>query len=252
MELDGRNSTRADHMTDWSLAQLLAGLHDDIEQRLSIARKSFQHPGTKGDASEHVWVELFEKYLPKRYQAVTGHAVDSKGQFSEQIDVIVFDRQYSPFIFNFEEQVIVPAESVYAVFEAKQVINAERVKYAQDKVQSVRKLARTSLPIPHAGGTYPAKPPPYIFSGLLTLESEWNPPMGQPLLDALVSDAERRLDLGCVASHGVFGFDDKGEYSVRLKGKPATSLLLELIARLQTSGTVPMIDVRAYAKWLAE
>jgi hypothetical protein len=238
-------------MSNWSLSQLLAGLHDDIEQRLSIARKSFSHSGTKGNASEHVWVELFQNYLPQRYQTTTGHVVDSQGRFSDQIDVIIFDRQYSPFIFKFGGQVIVPAESVYAVFEAKQAINATEVSYAQEKVRSVRRLVRTSLPIPHAGGTYAPKPLPYIVTGLLTLESDWKPPMGQSLLDSLVSEPERRLDLGCVAAHGVFGLDEAGCYSLRLKGKPATALLLELIARLQNSGTVPMIDVRAYAKWLA-
>ncbi len=238
-------------MNNWSLSQLLAGLHDDIEQRLAIARKSFGHPGTKGDASEQVWLELFENYLPKRYQSAKAHVVDSEGNFSEQIDVVIFDRQYSPFIFKFQGQVVVPAESVYAVFEAKQVINATLVKYAQDKVQSVRKLMRTSLPIPHAGGVFPPKPLPYILGGLLTFESEWNPAMGQPLLDALKQDDERRLDLGCVAAHGIFGCDEKGCNAVKTQGKPATAFLLELIARLQMSGTVPMIDVRAYAKWLA-
>lgn len=237
-------------MSDWSLTRLLSGLHDDIERRLSTARESFAHPGTKGTACEHVWLELLQTYLPKRYQADTGHVVDSQGKFSDQIDVMMFDRQYSPFIFKFEGQVIVPAESIYAVFEAKQDINAEQVKYAQDKVQSVRRLLRTSLPIPHAGGTYPAKPLPYILAGLLTLESAWSPPMGKPLLNSLVSEPERRLDIGCVAAHGIFGLDETGSYSVRHKGKPATAFLLELIARLQDSGTVPMIDVRAYAKWL--
>jgi len=32
--------------------------------------------------------------------------------------------------------------------------------------------------------------------------------------------------------------------------RPATAFLLELIARLQEQATVPMIDVRAYARWL--
>lgn len=238
-------------MNEWSLAQLLAGLHDDIENRLATARKAFAHPGTKGDASEHVWLEMLQNYLPRRYQAATAFVVDSKGQFSDQIDVVIFDRQYSPFIFKFEGKMIVPAESVYAVFEAKQVINAEQVKYAQEKAQSVRRLTRTSLPIPHAGGTFPPKPLPYILAGLLTFESGWNPPMDQPLLTSLISEPEGRLDLGCVAMHGVFGFDEAGDYSLRLKGKPATAFLLELIAQLQTSGTVPMIDIRAYARWLA-
>jgi hypothetical protein len=239
-------------MNNWSLSQLLAGLHDDIEQRLAIARKSFGHPGTKGDASELVWLELFENYLPKRYRSAKAHVVDSEGNFSKQIDVVIFDRQYSPFIFKFQGQLVVPAESVYAAFEAKQVINAPLVRYAQDKVQSVRRLLRTSLPIPHAGGVFPPKPLPYILGGLLTFESEWSPAMGEPLLEALKGEEGRHLDLGCVAAHGIFECDDKPCHILKQQGKPATAFLLELIARLQVSGTVPMIDVRAYAKWLAK
>ena len=187
--------------------------------------------------SEHVWLELFEKYLPKRYQAATAHVVDSEGRFSDQIDAVIFDRQYSPFVFNFEGQVLVPAERVYAVFEAKQTINAAQVGYAQDKVECVRKLTRTILPIPHAGGTFPPKPLSHIIGGLVTFESERDPPMGKPPPDALESDSARVLDLGCVAAHGVFGFDETGSYSIMPKGKPGTAFLLELIARLQTSGT---------------
>src|SRR5229473_1908283 len=120
-------------MSEWSLSQLLASLHDDIQQRLATARKAFNHPSTKGDASEGVWIDLLEKYLPKRYQAATAHVVDSLGNFSQQIDVVVFDRQYSPFIFKYEGQTIIPAESVYAVFEAKQTADAGLVAYAQEK-----------------------------------------------------------------------------------------------------------------------
>jgi hypothetical protein len=138
----------------WSLPKLLAGLHEDMEARLSVARKAFAHAPTKGDASEKVWLDLFRTYLPERYSAETAHVVDNDGNFSDQIDVVIFDRQYTPFIFNFEGQVIIPAESVYAVFEAKQTINAALVSYARAKAASIRRLKRTSLPIPHAGGTY--------------------------------------------------------------------------------------------------
>ncbi|MGN6210521.1 DUF6602 domain-containing protein [Asticcacaulis sp.] len=239
-------------MSDWSLRELLSGLHDDIQTKLSISRRSFSHPGTKGDASEAAWLEMLQTYLPQRYQAMSAHVVDSHGAFSEQIDVVIFDRQYSPFIFKFQEQSIVPAESVYAVFEAKQVINAAQVAYAQKKVASVRRLQRTSLPIPHAGGTYPAKPLQHILGGLLTLESDWkNNLLGEPLKSALVTaSADDRLDMGCVAAHGVFSCDDKGCAVISSMEKPATAFLFDLIARLQESATVPMIDIRAYARWL--
>lgn len=241
-------------MTGWSLPVLLAGLHDDIQQRLERSRKSFGHTGTKGDASENVWLELLQTYLPQRYQAAKAHVVDSKGTFSDQIDVVVFDRQYSPFIFQCEGQKIIPAESVYGVFEAKQSINADQIKYAHEKVRSVRRLHRTSLPIPHAGGTYPAKPLIPILGGILTFESDWKPAFGQPMNDALKADiSEGRLDLGCVAAHGYFSMDTKdGAYKTFSGGKPATAFLFKLISQLQFAGTVPMIDIQAYAQWLAK
>jgi len=238
-------------MTNWSLEKILSSVHNDIERRLAAVRETFAHPTTKGDASEQVWLELFQRYLPRRYQAERAHVVDSNGVFSDQIDVVIFDRQYSPFIFDFESQKIVAAESVYAVFEAKQTATAVYVAAAQDKVQSVRRLHRTSLPIPHAGGTYPPKPVPPILGGLLTFESDWNPPLGESLRAALDGGyGERRLDIGCIAAHGVFSCDTSGCSTAIAKPKAAIAFLLELIARLQESATVPMIDVRAYAKWL--
>jgi hypothetical protein len=239
-------------MRDWSLPTILAGLHKEIQNKLQIARESFGHPVSAGDASEEVWLELLTKYLPKRYMASKAFVVDSKGIFSQQIDVLVFDRQYTPFIFEFNGEKIVPAEGVYAVFEAKQSINAKQVDYAQEKVASVRKLHRTSLPIPYAGGTYPPKVPAHIIGGLLTFESDWKPPLGDPMVQALMTDdAERSLDLGCVAAHGTFGCGEARCYTITSEGKPATAFLFELIARLQATATVPMIDVRAYASWLA-
>ena len=89
-------------MTEWSLSKLLAGLHDDIQKRLETVRATYGHPGSKGDASEEVWIALLKTYLPSRYQAEKAHVVDSKGTFSHQIDVVIFDRQFSPFVLDME------------------------------------------------------------------------------------------------------------------------------------------------------
>lgn len=234
----------------WSLKEVLEGLNDDIHKRLEIVRKTIDHPGSKGDASEGVWLELLNKYLPERYRAEKAFVVDSNGDFSDQIDVVVFDRQYSPFIFNYQDSIIIPAESVYAVFEAKQTVNAQMISYTQAKVQSVRKLHRTSLPIPYAGGTYPAKAPIKIIGGVLSFESEWKPGMGDSLIKALEAD-NGCLDIGCVAAHGYFLYDEASQSNQIVEGgKPATAFLFQLISQLQFSGTVPMIDVLAYFQWL--
>jgi hypothetical protein len=164
---------------------------------------------------------------------------------SQQIDIVIYDRQYTPLIFKQDGTLVIPAEGVYAVFEAKQSIDADQVQYAAKKVASVRELHRTSLPIPSAGGPQPAKTPGHILGGLLTFESEWSPSMGGPLLKALTAaEATAPLDLGCVAAHDIFMRQDDG-FAIEADKRAATAFLLELIARLQTAPTVPMIDVRA-------
>jgi hypothetical protein len=239
-------------MSGWSLERVLAGLHHDVQTKLDRARSTFAHPGTKGDASEGIWIDLLNEYLPARYRAAKCHVADSLDQFSDQIDVAIYDRQYSPLIAAFQGQNVIPAEAVYAVFEAKQSANAAHVGYAKAKAESVRCLRRTSLPIPTASGVIPAREPPPIIAGLLTFESDWSPPLGESLIAALAeSDPNRALDIGCIAAHGTFWTGADG-YEVRAGGKAATAFLLELIARLQASATVPMLDVRAYAHWLGE
>lgn len=239
-------------MSEWSLEVLLSSLHEDIQQRLSAVRKTMGHPGAKGDSSERVWLDLFKRYLPKRYQAEKAFVVDSEGVFSDQIDVVIFDQQYSPFIFKYESEIVIPAESVYAVFEAKQSLDAKQINYAKDKIKSVRKLKKTSLPIPHAGGIFEAKPPIPILGGILTLESDWKPKFGPPLKRLLAdSNQENQIDFGCVSIHGFFHYDtNKKIYNYYEGNKPATGFLFKLISEMQFSGTVPMIDIQAYARWL--
>ena len=237
-------------MTKWNLTTIFGDLHDDVQKDLQRARK-LGHTTEKGDASEDVWLALLQKHLPARYQAAKAHIVDSEGTFSEQIDVVVFDRQYSPFILKFKGSTVVPAESVYAVFEAKQSLNLAMVEYAQKKVASVRRLSRTSLAIPHAGGEYPPKPLIHILGGVLSLESDWSPAFGDAFSNSLKTDADGILDMGCVAAQGFFDREVKtGKYRIDASGKAATGFLLRLISKLQTVGTVPMIDVEAYANWL--
>ncbi|MGL5839812.1 MAG: DUF6602 domain-containing protein [Sphingorhabdus sp.] len=237
-------------MTNWSLPTLLESLHRDVNTKLDVARASLNHPGTKGTASESVWLELLRTYLPKRYAAASAHIVDSKGRFSDQIDIVIFDRQYTPPIFEFAGYPVIPAESVYAVFEAKQSINGGQIAYAAEKVTSVRRLFRTNLPIRNDDGTLRDRKLTHILGGILAFESDWKPPLGQPLISALNGlNEEGKLDLGCVTQHG--GFRRAAENFVLVgQNKPATWFILELTNQLQSLGTVPMIDVSAYAKWL--
>lgn len=235
-------------MSGVSLAGLLEHLHAGVEDELTRARKALAHPTEKGDASEAVWIDLLRTYLPTRYAVCKAHVVDSTGRFSHQIDVVIHDRQYSPLVFSFKGSLYVPAESVYAIFEAKQDANAETIGYAQEKAASVRTLTRTSVPVPTVSGIQAPKEPSPIIAGLLCLSCSWKPPLGEAMLRHLLADqADGVLDIGCIADAGLFSRRSNNDYDYQNTTRAATRFLFELLGRLQEVGTVPMLDVRAYA-----
>jgi len=236
----------------YDLHSIFSSINQAMTTDLQIARTTAGHPGDKGDASEGDWVKLFNDYLPQRYQALKCHVIDSQNAVSGQIDVAIVDRQYTPFIWQHKGLKVVPVEAVYAIFEVKQELNKLHIDYAHDKIGSVRNLHKTSLPIPHAGGVYDAKPNISIIGGLLTLSSAYTPFFSDATENALNADVDTgRIDIGCVADSGAYRRHPyEGYYSHRASKSPVTGFMLELIAMLQELGTVPMIDLRAYAKWL--
>lgn len=42
-----------------------------------------------------------------------------------------------------------------------------------------------------------------FLGGLLTLDSDWTPPLGDALIEVLEKGQMGHLDLGCVAAHGM-------------------------------------------------
>lgn len=237
------------------LRKLFLRLQKGLATSLKTDREVIHHAPTKGAASERDWRAMLKTYLPKRYCVSEAFVIDSNGRRSDQIDLVIYDRQYSPFLFKHRGARYIPAESVYAVFEVKQQLDAETLKYAVEKAASVRALERTSVAITHAGGEHPPREPFPILSGLLCLESSWRPPFGKSLLKSIkASPAEGRLDLLCALKQGALEvrYPEKGKIEVT-GSAPDTALIfffLRLLERLQSLGTAPAMDLRKYGKVL--
>ncbi len=237
----------------------LGDLFNALQQRLSADlmanRRAITHPSAKGDASEANWLDMLNLHLPNRYKANKSFVIDSTGTSSEQLDVVIYDPQYTPILYNRDDQKFLPAESVYAVFEVKQVINKPNIEYAGQKLASVRALHRTSTSITHAGGQFEPREPFPILGGILACESDWSSPLGESLHTSLRDrPIEERLDLGCVVASGAFEpkYDTKKLLNVEIS-TPENSLVyffIRLLTRLQLLGTVPAIDYEAYARTL--
>jgi hypothetical protein len=232
------------------LFQIFKGLQAEMFTRMDNARKSVEHAPSLGDEGEAEWIELFQHFLPKRYQADKAFVVDCNGRISEQMDVVIFDRQYSPFLAKWKKAHYIPAESVYAVFEVKQDLTAAHIKYAGEKAASVRALHRTTMAIQHAGGTFKPREHFNILAGLLCHSSKWNPVYGKPFNAAIKRlDVSQRLDFGCCPEEGSFFIDWHTGLPVSRFSSKETSLVsfvLGVILALQQLGTVPALDLNAY------
>ncbi len=238
------------------LRTLFLHLQGELVARLQGNRAILDHPGAKGSATEEGWREMLGEYLPNRYCVSKAFVIDADGGRSDEIDLVIYDRQYSPFLFKRDGAIFIPAESVYAVFEVKQSLTARNVEYAIEKAASVRKLRRTSVKIVHVDGESDPRPLFSVQAGLLTLESDWKPPLGVPLREQLeAGPREGRLDLLCALRHGSaeITYSEKDGASLDLSAPDAALIFffLRLLERLQRLGTVPAIDLREYGKALA-
>src|SRR3989304_1868189 len=93
-----------------SLDAVFSAISNPLKVILTESAIVIEHPSTKGDASEFQWVKWLKTYLPKRYSADKGFVIDSSGSISEQQDIIIYDRQYTPTLLDQEGILYVPAE----------------------------------------------------------------------------------------------------------------------------------------------
>jgi hypothetical protein len=223
--------------------------------RLAESRSVLYHPGAKGSASEVDWSAALGEFLPKRYQVSSAFVIDAHGAQSDQIDVVVYDRHFCPLFFERGGERLIPAESVFAVFEVRQELDRENILYAAEKVASVRKLHRTDGRIVDRGQVRDPRGAFEIIGGLLALESRWTTPFGDPLRSALAdSPTEGRLDYGCSLRDGSFQAAYPAEGGMTLEAsEPEAALmffLLRLYRSLQAIGSPMVIDLAEYGRSL--
>lgn len=242
------------------LQQLFQGFQTKMKADLDLANVMI-HPGEKGETKELDWKKWLCN-LPKRYSITKGIVIDCNGNTSDEIDAIVYDKQYSPLVFTHNDVNYITAESVYAVFEVKPILNKENIIYAGNKVKSVRKLLRTSAPIVYSTGLKDPKPLHKILSGLLTTNCKWKN-IESKLVEELSSlEQDQELDMICSlydiscsvkydrAKINLCGANDQEVVQVELNKNKEQDILMHLFltlnTKLQIIGTVPAIEYDKY------
>jgi hypothetical protein len=230
--------------TAW-MKEAFINVQDELILKIKRAAQSISHAGTQGAVNEDHWIDVFRAYLPNRYQVATGFIIDSRGNRSQQIDLVVFDRHFTPTLLDQQNHRYIPAEAVYAMFEAKPHIDKSYLEYAGEKAASVRKLHRTSVSVTHIDGRSKPKEQFEVVAGIIALKSSWADGLGDAFRKNMPSAPLERLDCGCALEHGAFD-SFSGTLEVREHEAALIYFLFRFLSKLQSLGSVPAIDWSAY------
>lgn len=247
-------ATQIDSKID--IRKMFLSLQKAMCEKLGTFREHINHPVAKGDGSEEAWLKFLETYLPKRYSVVRAKVIDYRGNTSDLIDIVIYDSQYTPFVFNDHGIKLIPAESVYAVFEVKQDINKDRVIYAGDKIASVRSLQRTTAKFVDRGIEKPAAQLFTIIGGIVCLDNSWKSSIdsSRAFSDVLNNLSENQfINIGCVLNDKSFVATKCEASSIDIpklcfstKDEALIFFFLKLVHALQSLGTVRPIDLNKY------
>jgi hypothetical protein len=265
-------------MSKIDIKLMFEGLQNQMVSQLNTNRKFITHPGSKGDALENAWIEWLRKYLPNRYSVDKAIVIDFEGNTSHQIDIVIYDNWFTPFIFSQNGFHYIPAEGVYAVFEVKPDINGtvggkNHIQYACEKIESVRILKRTSTTMINSGRTMEPRPLTKIIGGILTSTNTYTRTNNDTIEKHIKENTIfKGIDIGCIADYGSFYVDYDGKenngvtelwkryedyYAKRtfksmIFSNPDISLVsffLQFTRYLQQAiGTIPAIDLNEYSK----
>lgn len=256
------------------IKNLFNGLQKTMISKLETIRGNVQHAPTMGNGFEEEWIDWFKTYLPNKYGINSAIVIDYEGNKSDQIDIVIYDSLYTPFMFNENDIKYIPAEGVYAIFEVKPEMSKDYIQYAGKKIESVRKLIRTSTDIINAGQTWNARPLTKILGGILTNTNSFasNDKVKEHMSNL---NGFQGIDIGCMVDSGMFYVDYIGEEDITKKEKDQfieryteyyenrkikdvifsekdnslVAFFLQLTRYLQQAvGTVPAIDLSAYSK----
>lgn len=242
-EIDGKSFLRS----------AFAAEQEVLSVQLKLSSESITHNGVMGDVNEQHFISVLRKYLPNRYAVDSAIVIDSNGATSDQIDIVIYDPQYTPTLLDQLDHRYIPAESVYAVFEVKPTINKGYLEYAAKKAESVRVLERTSVPITHVGGQPVVKELFPIVSGIIATTIDWAEGFSSESFiqhnEALVD--LQILDCGLSVTGGCFDVFE----GPLIAGPTSNSLayfIFRLLQKLNSLGTVPAVDWNKYAMVMSE
>ncbi len=144
------------------------GVLKRLKAEVELLNAIIPHSVTKGSQNEEALKNTIRNFIPKKYSIGQGIIIDSFGNASKQIDLIIYDSYIYPSLFSQASTSLYPVETVVAAIEVKTFLGQEQLKKTAENTKSIMALKHyvNSLTInqpnpdtPLLIKSYPTRPP---------------------------------------------------------------------------------------------
>jgi hypothetical protein len=137
--------------------------------RDDLAERMVEHPGELGGGREEIFRRFLRAYIPSRFEVSTGFAFDSRGNVSQQLDIVIANALVCPRFETVGGNRFYPCESVVAVGQVKSSLTSDAdLRSALANLESVRILTVPPTAVP---STLSAERPSTISTTICTKSS---------------------------------------------------------------------------------
>jgi hypothetical protein len=258
-----------DHATASSINEvpfvhIMSEASAEMKHSFAKGMAAFSHNLTKGEVAEEIVRRFLRERLPSSIEIAKGQIIDSRGQLSKQLDVIIYDAGHTPILYTSDEKDnrLVPSEGVLAVIEVKSHVDPSNVPGIIANMTSVKSLDKSAY-YPTAGLTNVINMYGHTYYHFPTLYFLFAYDVGNfaavaLAFGALLSqlDVDKRIDCGCVLNKGVLVnqapsgiIDGIPGPDTTMRGYPTENALLLfylLITRFLFQAQMRPVELRRY------
>ncbi|MFD1887752.1 DUF6602 domain-containing protein [Paenibacillus wenxiniae] len=111
------NSSNEDKKVFEQIEKNYRYLNKTMVEEINIAAV---HGGLTGDYREEMWIKFFRSIIPLKYSIAQGVLIiDSEKRVSREVDIAIYDDQYTPYVFQYNTLKFIPIEAVVVAIECK-------------------------------------------------------------------------------------------------------------------------------------
>lgn len=117
-----------------------SGALERLQSEVNVMNELIAHSGTRGSENEAALTRMVRGLIPLKYGVGSGLVFDRNGNYSKQMDLIIYENFDAPTLLAQTNQVLFPIENVLLCIEIKTTVDGREIADAQAKRASLLAL----------------------------------------------------------------------------------------------------------------